>query len=185
MQSETELQLLRALASICHRGNDGYVKCDIVLRTALEHAGEWTTAAEHVLNGDYDADSVAFEYYEALLHLVRTPFADGKGDLNRPAAPRYTECSITSLGLKRVFEALWQRQKRCPRLLGGADRRSAPGRFLMDSFNGMRVVFLLATTRLRPPASLQTTMVRALSPQTIPRFRHHALKEEHDQHCRH
>ena len=62
--SDVECQLLHAMESPANGKSDGFCKCDAVLRTALKSAGKWTIAAEHLFNGDYDADPDAFRYYE-------------------------------------------------------------------------------------------------------------------------
>jgi hypothetical protein len=87
---------------------DGFCKCDFVLRQALNSANEYTDAAEAVFNGQFEADAVALRLYEDLLALIAdypdNPLAEGKGDLRLPAAPRYTECRITQLGLERLTD---------------------------------------------------------------------------------
>ena len=105
--SDVEKQLLRAMESVKGMNVDGFCKCDVVLRSALKSAGQWTDAAENVFCGEYEANSVAFQFYDQLRGLVLTrfpeaPLAEGRGDLGQPAAPRYTECRITPNGLREL-----------------------------------------------------------------------------------
>ena len=55
---------------------------------------------EYALCNDADRHPLVAEFYAVLRALVRdTCFAGGAGDLRSPAAPRYTECWITTEGL--------------------------------------------------------------------------------------
>jgi hypothetical protein len=78
---------------------DGYVKCDRVIRLALEMGGLWTDATnEAVCLTGYEDPTVALTY-DAIRSLTRRGLLEGKGDLVMPAGPRYTECCISQTGL--------------------------------------------------------------------------------------
>ena len=104
--SNTQRELLIAMKSLRSEHPDGFYKCDVVLRRALKSTNEYSDAAEAVFNGQFEADPVTLTLYEDLIALIADypgqPLAEGKGDLRLPAAPRYTECRITRLGLERL-----------------------------------------------------------------------------------
>jgi hypothetical protein len=78
-------------------------KTDVVLRYALRESGRWNEDIEAALCNAGDEIPLVAEFYAALRNLVHdTPFADGAGDLRRPAGPRYTECWITPSGLAEI-----------------------------------------------------------------------------------
>jgi hypothetical protein len=100
--SRNQRRILGAVASLALKTTDGFSKCDKVLRLAITSAGEWRDSCEDVLNGDYEADQVAFGFYRALCDMVNastTPLLLGKGDLAGPAAPRYTEVAMSPHGV--------------------------------------------------------------------------------------
>lgn len=104
--SSNQRKLLVTMKSLQSENLGGFCKCDIVLRQTLKSAGKYTDAAESVFSGEFEADPVACELYEDLLALIAShpdnPLAEGQGDLRLPAAPRYTECRITRLGVERL-----------------------------------------------------------------------------------
>jgi hypothetical protein len=77
---------------------DGFVKCDRVLRQALERLGLWSDAAHEALcHTGYD-EANAGRLYDALRALVRSGLLASRGNIELPAGPRYTECKITMAG---------------------------------------------------------------------------------------
>jgi len=99
--SEIDRLLLGAMAQV-HRNNDSR-KSDVILRMALREAGSWNDRLESSLSNAGNEDTLVADFYGALRRLVReTPLADGAGDLELPAGPRYTECWITQAGLNEI-----------------------------------------------------------------------------------
>jgi hypothetical protein len=100
-----EFELLRAMQSFEPLGQNA-VKCDRVLRRALQSFGKHTDAAEYALCNAGNEDAEVKRFYDVLRRLVECRFAEGAGDLRSPAGPRYTECRITATGTKWLNELL-------------------------------------------------------------------------------
>jgi hypothetical protein len=81
---------------------DGFVYCDQVIRLALSSPSPWTREMEvAVCNTGYEQPDVA-RAYSAIRDLVDQGLLDGKGDLKKPAGPRYTACGINDAGRRRL-----------------------------------------------------------------------------------
>jgi hypothetical protein len=96
--SDDEVAILRAVANCGQACQDGFTKCDRVLRTALQSSGAVVESAENALcNSGYEDRRVG-ELYDALRSLATRGLVQSRGDFRLPAGPRYTECGMTSLG---------------------------------------------------------------------------------------
>ena len=100
--TETEHMLLRAMR---RAGTEAGPRCKsvVTLRYALLELQTWSNEIEHALCNAGDEEPLVAKYYNALCILARErTFADGAGDLSRPAGPRYTECWITPNGIEAL-----------------------------------------------------------------------------------
>lgn len=96
--SATEQSLLRAAAMCGETQPDGCCKCDRVLRHVLESAYSMNAEAEEALCCSGHEHREVGQLYDNLRALVGRGLLQGRGDLKRPAGPRYTECAITAAG---------------------------------------------------------------------------------------
>jgi hypothetical protein len=97
--SPDELRILRAAAKLGPATSDGSIKCDKILRAALESQGQIDSALKHHLFADYTKNRAVKRLYNLLRSLVKRGFLKGKGNLRwGPADPPYTEAAITPLG---------------------------------------------------------------------------------------
>jgi hypothetical protein len=109
--SATEQYLLQAMKSVQAEVREeeawpeGFHKCAEVLIHALKAAGCWNEAASTAicLTGYEEVETKRF--YDTLRHLMVRGFAEGAGNLELPAGPRYTECWITPKGLEQLRAA--------------------------------------------------------------------------------
>jgi hypothetical protein len=73
-----------------------------VLRLVIEQAGDWDDATFFAIcNGGYEHPVVG-KLYDGIRMLVTQGLLGGRGDLNLPAGPRYTECRITDEGSRAL-----------------------------------------------------------------------------------
>ena len=96
-------KILAAAEVLGRTSIDGFVKCDQVIRSALENSAAWDELMElAVCNGGFEQPDVAYAY-NTIRGLVDRGLLEGRGDLAKPAGPRYTECRISSDG-RRLLE---------------------------------------------------------------------------------
>jgi hypothetical protein len=95
-----ELELLKAMRSL-HQPKHG-IKSVKVLRMAMSAMGKLDDSCEEALCNEGIEDPVTKTFYFALRELIRDGLAQGQGNFDAPAGPRYTECRITPLGLQRL-----------------------------------------------------------------------------------
>jgi hypothetical protein len=98
---ELEAKLLRAMWSV--DSECGRQKSVVTLRYAILPMNKWDAEVERALCTDGTEHGMVAEYYRTLCNLVtQTPYADGRGNFEVPAGPRYTDCRITNEG-KRIL----------------------------------------------------------------------------------
>lgn len=91
-----EQQILEAALVMALPANDGFVKCDRVIRHAL--LDQWNEELElAACVSGYEHPAVA-SAYDAIRSLASHGLLDWHGDLTLPAGPRYTECRISAAG---------------------------------------------------------------------------------------
>lgn len=95
-----ERELLTAMRA--QEPTDRPVKCDVVLRLALQAVGFYDEACEDALCNGGSEEPRTRRFYDALRQLIEAGLAEGRGDLRLPAGPRYTECRITPAGIERL-----------------------------------------------------------------------------------
>ena len=81
-----------------------FPKCDRVLRRAMEKLGLWSDQTHEALCSSGYEDQIAGSCYDILRELVKRGLLQGKGNLDLPAGPRYTECQITPAGQLAIKE---------------------------------------------------------------------------------
>lgn len=68
----------------------------------MELGGGIGKSAEFAIcNSGYEDSEVA-RFYDGIRNLVRRGLLEGRGDLELPAGPRYTECRVSSAGLQQL-----------------------------------------------------------------------------------
>jgi hypothetical protein len=96
--NSSDRSLLQAAENCGNFSRQGFCKCALVLRSALEANGIMSDAAEYaVCNTGYENEDVA-RLYDGIRALIKSGLLEGRGDLGLPAGPRYTECRITAEG---------------------------------------------------------------------------------------
>ncbi len=99
-----EFELLRAMRML---DQPQRIKCDRVLRAALQSMNRYDKdASEFALCNDGNEDPEVRQLYNVLREMIRCGLAEGAGDLQLPAGPRYTECRITLAGRRRLDDLL-------------------------------------------------------------------------------
>jgi len=103
-QHRRDAEIENALLSAMKTHSDVLLrtKCDVILRLALHNLGKWSEEADYALCNSGDEEPETWKFYGVLRQLIRDGYAEGAGDLNLPAGPRYTECRITAKGLERL-----------------------------------------------------------------------------------
>lgn len=98
--SPDERRILRAALDLAPTNPfDGSVKCDQILRSAIEMRGKVDRAMDLALCGGGDENRAVKRLYDLLRSLVKRGLLKGKGNLRwGQAGPRYTEAAITPLG---------------------------------------------------------------------------------------
>jgi hypothetical protein len=93
-----EYCLLRAALDFGNADARNFTKCDRLLRHALGLNDITDDEVEFALcNSGYEHQRVA-KLYDLLRDLVAQGLLEGRGDLQLPAGPRYTECRLSSDG---------------------------------------------------------------------------------------
>lgn len=95
--SDLETRILQAMWSV--ESECGRQKSVVTLRYAILPINKWDKEVELALCNDGTENEIVAAYYRALCNLVtRTTYAEGRGNFEAPAGPRYTECWITKQG---------------------------------------------------------------------------------------
>ncbi|MEX0642606.1 MAG: hypothetical protein WD468_07885 [Pirellulales bacterium] len=71
----------------------------------MELAGGIDDSAEVAICNSGYGDSRVADLYDRIRKLVKLGLLEGRGDLELPAGPRYTECRITSAGMQYIHAA--------------------------------------------------------------------------------
>ncbi len=98
---DLEAKLLRAMWSV--EVECGRQRSVVTLRYAIMPMNKWSAEVERALCNDGTEHEMVAEYYRAICSLVtQTPYADGRGDFEEPAGPRFTDCWITNEGKRAL-----------------------------------------------------------------------------------